>query len=69
MKTYFTLLLMLVILAGILLAFPPHKPESKGFVVAGTDLFWETFDAEFNTCPDEATAAGMLRQRGYEVYE
>ena len=76
-KTLRTLLLMFILLAAMLFAFPPQKPEGRGLLIAGTDMFWETFDEEFYNLedrklpniPSEKQAVDMLRLRGFTVYE
>jgi hypothetical protein len=68
---------MLILLAAMLFAFPPQKPEGRGLLIAGTDMFWETFDEEFYNLedrklpniPSEKQAVDMLRLRGFTVYE
>lgn len=75
MKTTRTLLLMAALLAALLFAFPPQKPERRGLLIAGTDMFWQTFDEEFYNVeewklpdiPSEEQAIVMLRLRGYDV--
>jgi len=75
MKTTRTLILMLAFLASMISLFPPQKPDRRGILVAGTDMFWQTFDDEFYIIeesklpdiPSEDQAAAMLRLRGYEV--
>ena len=69
MKTALQLLLILTILVAMLSVLQAEKPVKRGLLVAGTDMFWETFDAEFNSCPSEEQAAILLRMKGYEVYE
>jgi len=59
----------LILTVGVMLIFLAIPAPKKPVLVAGSDLFWETYEAQFGACPcpPEDRATDRLRGLGYEV--
>jgi len=60
------LALLALLILSISLCIPGTEPPS---LVAGTDLFWETYEATFSCtpCPTEDKAIEQLEQAGWRI--